>query len=206
MTRNTTQIHLPTWRIRFDVCCPSFTFSTPGELLGAQVGRDHLHVLGVARCHLERGGQRVRGQVGGQLRVLLLHPLQRLGLRDELVLLDPVVVRRGSAPTALTCFGGDAVDEEDLHLELRLDVVRPGDDPVPSAIESPSRNMPISTVIVAAIDVERFAPIERTASEKTSLNRVIRSRTPHAARRASACRGRARSRACASCRPSRGRG
>ena len=42
----------------------------------------------------------------------------------------------------------------------------------------------MSTVIVAAIEVERFAPIERNASEKTSLKRVIRSRTRRAARRA----------------------
>ena len=40
ITRKTTQIHLPTWRMRFDVCCPSLTFSTPGELLRPEVGRD----------------------------------------------------------------------------------------------------------------------------------------------------------------------
>src|SRR3954470_4321126 len=40
---------------------------------------------------------------------------------------------------------------------------------VPSAMKRPSRNMPISTVIVAATVVERFAPRERHASETSSL-------------------------------------
>ena len=43
---------------------------------------------------------------------------------------------------------------------------------MPRAMKRPSRNIPISTVIVAATVVERFAPIERTASEKTSLKRA----------------------------------
>ena len=37
-------------------------------------------------------------------------------------------------------------------------------------MKRPSRNMPISTVIVAAIVVERFAPSERIDSEKRSLS------------------------------------
>ena len=41
---------------------------------------------------------------------------------------------------------------------------------VPSAMKSPSRNIPISTVIVAATVVERFAPIERSASEKSDAD------------------------------------
>ncbi len=36
---------------------------------------------------------------------------------------------------------------------------------VPSAIKSPSRNMPMSTVIIAAKVVERLAPRLRHASE-----------------------------------------
>ena len=36
-------------------------------------------------------------------------------------------------------------------------------------MKSPSRNMPISTVIVAAIVVERFAPSERTDSGEEEL-------------------------------------
>ena len=48
MTRKTIQIHLPTWRIRFDVCWPSLTFSTPANFCGAEVGGDQLHVLGIA--------------------------------------------------------------------------------------------------------------------------------------------------------------
>ncbi len=42
----------------------------------------------------------------------------------------------------------------------------------PSAISRPSRNIPISTVIVAANDVEMFEPMERNASETTSLKRL----------------------------------
>jgi hypothetical protein len=42
---------------------------------------------------------------------------------------------------------------------------------VPRAIRRPSRNMPISTVIVAAIDVERLEVSERPASESTILRR-----------------------------------
>ena len=42
---------------------------------------------------------------------------------------------------------------------------------VPSAMKSPSRNIPISTVIVAATVVERFAPSDRHASETSSLMR-----------------------------------
>ena len=37
------------------------------------------------------------------------------------------------------------------------------------AMKRPSRNIPISTVIVAATVVERFAPMERNASLKKSL-------------------------------------
>ena len=48
-------------------------------------------------------------------------------------------------------------------------------------MKRPSRNMPISTVIVAAIVVERLAPSERIDSEKSSLNCLIRSRTRSAA-------------------------
>src|SRR5476649_2175523 len=40
---------------------------------------------------------------------------------------------------------------------------------LPRAMKSPSRNIPISTVIVAAIVVEAFAPSDRHASEKSSL-------------------------------------
>ena len=39
----------------------------------------------------------------------------------------------------------------------------------PRAMQSPSRNIPIRTVIVAATVVERFAPSERIDSEKSSL-------------------------------------
>src|SRR5690348_9332200 len=38
-------------------------------------------------------------------------------------------------------------------------------------MKSPSRNMPISTVMVAATVVERFAPRERHASDTSSLMR-----------------------------------
>jgi hypothetical protein len=41
-----------------------------------------------------------------------------------------------------------------------------------SAMKRPSRNIPISTVIVAATVVEMFAPIERTASLTKSLVRT----------------------------------
>ena len=34
-TRKTTSITRATWRIRFEVCCPSLTRSTPRELLAA---------------------------------------------------------------------------------------------------------------------------------------------------------------------------
>ena len=47
---------------------------------------------------------------------------------------------------------------------------------VPSAISSPSRNMPIRTVIIAAKVVERFAPRLRQASETSSEPR--RSHSP----------------------------
>src|SRR5258705_4795138 len=40
-------------------------------------------------------------------------------------------------------------------------------------MNSPSRNIPISTVMVAATVVERFAPSERHASETKSLNRPL---------------------------------
>src|SRR5258708_16568636 len=43
----------------------------------------------------------------------------------------------------------------------------------PSAMKRPSRNMPISTVIVAATVVEMFAPSERHASETRSLKRPL---------------------------------
>src|SRR6266404_914979 len=43
----------------------------------------------------------------------------------------------------------------------------------PSAMKSPSRNMPISTVIVAATVVDRFAPSERHASLTSSLKRPL---------------------------------
>src|SRR3954453_13179548 len=45
---------------------------------------------------------------------------------------------------------------------------------VPSAMNRPSRNIPISTVIVAATVVERFAPSERHASETSSFKRPVR--------------------------------
>jgi len=62
-------------------------------------------------------------------------------------------------------------------------------------------------VIVAANVVEMFAVIEDHASEKRSRVRaLIRSCTRRGARLVRAARPRARSRACASCRPSRGRG
>src|SRR3954469_7639689 len=44
---------------------------------------------------------------------------------------------------------------------------------VPSAMNRPSRNIPISTVMVAATVVERFAPSERHASETRSLKRPL---------------------------------
>ena len=53
----------------------------------------------------------------------------------------------------------------------------------PSAMNRPSRNIPISTVIVAATVVERFAPSERHASETSSFTRPL-TRILHAARRA----------------------
>src|SRR5581483_3818867 len=40
---------------------------------------------------------------------------------------------------------------------------------VPSAMKSPSRNMPISTVMVAATVVDRFAPSDRHASDTSSF-------------------------------------
>ena len=41
---------------------------------------------------------------------------------------------------------------------------------LPSTMKSPSRNMPIRTVMTAATLVERFAAIERNASLKKSLD------------------------------------
>jgi hypothetical protein len=43
---------------------------------------------------------------------------------------------------------------------------------LPRAMKRPSRNMPIRTVMTAATLVERFAPIDRKASEKKSLARI----------------------------------
>ena len=44
-------------------------------------------------------------------------------------------------------------------------------------MKRPSRNIPISTVIVAATVVERFAPMERNASLKKSLALGIATRS-----------------------------
>ena len=52
---------------------------------------------------------------------------------------------------------------------------------MPSAMKSPSRNMPISTVMIAATVVERFAPIERSASVTKSLACSLRSAVASAA-------------------------
>ena len=43
---------------------------------------------------------------------------------------------------------------------------------VPRAMKSPSRNIPIRTVMIAATVVERFAAIERKASVKKSRARI----------------------------------
>jgi hypothetical protein len=53
---------------------------------------------------------------------------------------------------------------------------------VPSAMKRPSRNIPMSTVIVAATVVERLAVSERIDSAKTMRNRLTRFRTPRGAR------------------------
>src|SRR5436305_8525517 len=50
-------------------------------------------------------------------------------------------------------------------------------------MKRPSRNMPISTVIVAATVVERFAPSERHASDTSSLRRPVMPRAPWSLRR-----------------------
>src|SRR5581483_7838050 len=71
-------------------------------------------------------------------------------------------------------------------------------------MKRPSRNIPTSTVIVAAKVVETFAPRLRHASETSNRN-LIRPRSLRAARRGRACRPRAGSRASASCPPSHGR-
>ena len=58
--------------------------------------------------------------------------------------------------------------EVDLDEQLLLVVVASSESAhVPSAMKRPSRNIPISTVIVAAKVVERLAPSERIASETT---------------------------------------
>jgi hypothetical protein len=44
-------------------------------------------------------------------------------------------------------------------------------------MKSPSRNIPMKTVIVAAAVVERFAPSDRHASEKSSRARPLKSRS-----------------------------
>ena len=49
------------------------------------------------------------------------------------------------------------------------------------AMKRPSRNIPISTVIVAATVVERFAPIERNASLKKSFALGISASSSNAA-------------------------
>jgi hypothetical protein len=43
---------------------------------------------------------------------------------------------------------------------------------LPRAMKSPSRNIPIRTVMTAATLVERFAAIDRKASEKKSFART----------------------------------
>ena len=50
-------IRLPTWMIRFDVCWPSFTVSTPLNFCARRSRGDRLHVLGALRRDLERRRQ-----------------------------------------------------------------------------------------------------------------------------------------------------
>ena len=76
--------------------------------------------------------------------------------------------------------------------------------PLPDSLEiTPTKGEYVQAV--AATVVERFAPSERHASDTSSLMRPL-THTLLGARRAPAARSRVRSRACASCRPSRGRG
>ena len=161
------------------------------------------------RLHLERVGKRVEGQVLDQLRRALAHdpsassletkltpPSLNLGSDSSWRARVPICCRVTAPRRCTRC-------RRRPYLERPSSRGRPGRDPGAEPIGSPSRNIPIRTVIVAATVVESVAVIERNASARSKLDPHSRC-SPRAARRARARPPRARSRACASCRPSRG--
>ena len=161
------------------------------------------------RSDLERVRKRVAGQVLDDLRLQLAHPLERLGLGDEV---DALHQRVGGE------LDPDGVDlrlarrlgarrlgaEVDLGQELLFLVVTERLRPGAEGDEQPKQEHPDQDGH-RRCDRGREVRAERPDSEQ-GLNCLIRSRSLRAARRGRAYRPRARSRADASCPPSRGRG
>ena len=112
-----------------------------GELLRADRRGQLLDLLGARRRDLVRIGERIRGQVRRQLRIPLLHPLERLGARDELVVPDPVV-RAKEGPDGVHLLRRHVLGEEHLHLKLLLHVVRPRHDPRAERDQKPEQEHP----------------------------------------------------------------
>ncbi len=131
-----------------------------------------LDVVGVLRRDLERVGERVVGQRRGRARARCFFICSSAcSLRDE----RRSGRRAGSTESCgATAFSSAGVAWPPLLALVlkstctsssRLTWSDQETVQVPSAISSPSRNMPISTVIIAAKVVERFAPRLRQASE-----------------------------------------
>ena len=121
-------------------------------------------------------GQRVVRQVLDELRRPVAHDLERLFLRDELDRSPSradrargPLHRRRSAPRVTSASHVCSVQKKTFTCTLALRPLFDHDSThEPSAIATPSRNIPISTVIVAANVVERLARIDRSASRAAS--------------------------------------
>ena len=132
---------------------------------------ERIQVLGLLRRDDERVGERVERQRLQQRAFGLLHLLVGLLLGDELERADERVALRAPArrrsparasprrPCRSSCSCRSSRRARASRGSTRRRVQ------VPSAISSPSRNIPISTVIIAAKVVEMLAPRLRQASE-----------------------------------------
>ena len=128
MTRKTIQITLPTWMIRFDVCWPSFTVSTPLNFCARRSRA--ITFTSSARCGVisNDAGSGFEGRFAVSCGYFFCIRFSASVLETNWYSL----IRESCAEVRadrVHLLAGDAVDEEDLDLELRLDVVRPRDDP-----------------------------------------------------------------------------
>ena len=176
MTKNIS-ITCASFSTRCVVSLPKSTLSIPAAGSALEERGDLLDVVAALRDHGERVRERVRRQRRRPLRGASSSCIASASCFETKY---DASSRAGSLPATraisficaeVASFAHVSPCSSRRARRLALDVVLHETTQVPKAMKRPSRNIPMSTVTVAANVVERFAPSDRRDSETRSFTR-----------------------------------